>query len=221
MARLPRVQSLFLLFIAVLLFLNILLPARYTVQLVRVTGEEREEEDPFPARDDRQQQRRAVDLQEEAADERDALLRLSNRDAEKESATVRKSRTTESRFRGEKKVAGVDFPKPEEAEVKKDYREKVKERDRERMRERDNWTRGRERERVNFHDPAQRMAYYKKLRKGLMGGSDLLSLKRNRNQRRLEMVREMWGGWFEDGEERKLTARVLPTVSHCAAGKTK
>lgn len=54
---------------------------------------------------------------------------------------------------------------------------------------------------VNFHDPVQRMAYYRQLRKRL-GGPGLL--RQRKAERRMEMIHDLWGSWFENDEGCKL-----------------
>ena len=63
--------------------------------------------------------------------------------------------------------------------------------------------------RVNFHDPSQRMAYYKKLRKKLVGrGPNMRALQEQRSKFRMELVREMWDDWFE-GDDQNSSKCVL------------
>lgn len=60
----------------------------------------------------------------------------------------------------------------------------------------------RKQHRVNFHDPSQRMAYYKRLRRKLVGkGPNMRSLQEQRSKRRMELIRDMWSDWFEDDSQ--------------------
>lgn len=58
--------------------------------------------------------------------------------------------------------------------------------------------------RVNFHDPIQRLAYYRKLRQRLGGPDARLRLNRRQSVNRKDMIRDIWGGWFENDEDCKL-----------------
>ena len=57
---------------------------------------------------------------------------------------------------------------------------------------------------VNFHDPIQRLAYYRKLRQRLGGPDARLRLNRRQSVNRKDMIRDIWGGWFENDEDCKL-----------------
>lgn len=77
-------------------------------------------------------------------------------------------------------------PDPFHMESKRDYRQEDKKKS----------------QRINFHDPSQRMAYYKNLRKKLVGGGpNMRSLQEKRSQHRMELVREMWDDWFENDNQ--------------------
>lgn len=252
--RLPRLQSLFMLLIAVLLFLNILLPARYTVQLVRLVPISQDQEanggvptttepaTPSSFKDERLQQRQAaVKLpQHETANEKKALsvkMRGGNTNRGKKVTTRRpplprkrgqdwsfpvppkddsdymlleERKGKKRRYQEEMRERLKDYKKKEEeAEKEEDWEKEIDIHDeRESMREkyaRDAWYKddGAEGHRkINFHDPSQRMAYYKKLRRGFGAGPHMInSYKETRHQRRLEMVREMWDGWFEEDSQ--------------------
>ena len=117
------------------------------------------------------------------------VVAAASRDAAKEK--TRKKAKAFPRSRKEAELPpGEGLPWEEEMEARRDYKQAINRRE------------DMERSRVNFHDPAQRMAYYKKLRRRLTeGGPDLKVMKERRMNRRLEMVRDMWDGWFEDDHE--------------------
>ena len=58
---------------------------------------------------------------------------------------------------------------------------------------------------INFHDPAERMAYYRKLRNNQARDRyiNMRQLHQQRVKRRAEMVHELWDDWFEDENQCK------------------
>ena len=205
--RFPRVQSVLLLLIVLLLFLNIILPARYTLQLVRV--------EPVPLETEREgglgtSAPPLVATQLEIADDVSASEKTAPptaKNASRGNGGRRYVRDVLPELSEKKDVAEeVDFLWGREEGVKKrDFREKKEEK-------REEWEEG-EREKINFHDPAQRIAYYKRLRRKLVGGGpNMRSLQQQRAKRRLELVRDMWDGWFEDDNDDKRECNLLNGV---------
>ena len=58
--------------------------------------------------------------------------------------------------------------------------------------------------RVNFHDSVQRLPYYQMLRRRRGGSDARLRLNRRQSVNRKERIRDIWGGWFENDEDCKL-----------------
>ena len=203
-----RLQNFLLVLIALLLFLNILLPARYTLQLVRIEPVSLDEEDG-PVGENTTPASQSPTATEEATE---AVVKTP-REAASERSTPqpqRKAWDREGRVapRSPRRLKAKDdipaFPVWENERgdfmwqrrggraEKKDYRERV--------RESEDWNP--ERAGINLHDPAQRMAYYKKLRRRLVGGGpSMRTLQEQRFKRRQEMLQEMWEGWFEDDDQ--------------------
>ena len=190
MARFPRLQNLLLVLIAVLLLLNILLPTRNTVQMVQMRGLEAETTASLQPSKPSVRPREETGSKESTdpvttSTESDAGVRVERARAPPWS----RKDISEEEFQRRRREEDL-WPGEHEAGV--DYRESIRERE------------DMERSRINLHDPAQRLTYYKKLRRRMMeGGPDIRAMRERRSNGRLEMVREMWDGWFEDSQECK------------------
>ena len=201
MARFPRLQNVLLLLITVLLLLNILLPTRHTVQLVKVVSEGglevvvttgtpsalQQEQSSMPSMKPREQTGSRENTGPLTSTE---SAKKVVEDRAREPFWFRKDNEVDLRRRGRDE----DFRWQGGAEVRvaRVAKEALGERDES------------EHSRINFHDPAQRLAYYKKLRRRMMeGGPDARPIRERRMNRRLEMVHDMWDGWFEDDQKCK------------------
>jgi N-acetylgalactosamine 4-sulfate 6-O-sulfotransferase len=190
--RLPRAQNVLLLAIAVLLTFNILLPARYTLQIVRKVPAT-EAEGPPPTR---QQPARPRETPETPAvhGSKPSLVRRAGHNYENPPAIEKSGHYRELDWQ----VTRIRNDAPWEGNWGAEEYMERRQRSRKEMMALERQAAGDGKEKVNLHDPAQRMAYYKRLRRRLSGG--VRSWQDQRAKRRMEMVREMWDGWFEENE---------------------
>lgn len=212
--------------IAVLFALNLLLPVRYTLQLVPVTTPP---EQAILA--ERRSELAETVLKETAsvlkAERRETLNNLSDTLSMANEAKQRETDSFASFLRrtlNDNKNDNNDKVPEEKNKLDPRLDPHSKDSRRPRLTEYKRETGGRERDdyfrqrgggyggdpdvplphRVNFHDPIQRLAYYRKLRQRMGGADSRIRLNRRQSVNRKEMIRDIWGGWFENDEDCKL-----------------
>ena len=250
-----RLQNLILLLIIVLLALNILLPARYSLQLVRLVpssslrntdyedataAEEEEEEDKrgnesilirrtsfelAPVEEDREY------FAPEPHDELDSKPRSWSRPTADSLIAVQngggrrmlQERKPQAKVKFSEKekefnVRGNVRRKEEVSTVEQYNSQKTRliHRHSQEMRLQPAYHPAQEQ--VNLHDPAQRMAYYRSLRKQLMEREP--PVMQHHPYKRSASTVGLWEGWFEEGEGSKFlmymgTAVLTPQLECC------